>query len=281
MLFGTLGTLTRFIELPPAALTLGRAVIAVATIALYFALTKQKIDFKAIRANIKTLILLGCLMSFNWVCQFIAFNHTTIAISTVCYYTQSLFLIIGAALIYHERLSTKKFICILTAFFGMILVSGVLSGEGITLDGLKGIIFSLLGAITYAIVVLINKGLKNISTMDTTMAQLFFAAIIVLPYTLITEDVSAIHLSLRGFICLLILGALHTGIAYVVYFGAVKTLQAQTVAIISYIDPVEAVMLSAFFLREPITAMVVIGAAMILGATAFSELGDARKSSES
>ena len=55
-------------------------------------------------------------------------------------------------------------------------------------------------------------------------------------------------------------------------------IQTQTVGILSYIDPVEAVLLSAFFLREPVTAQTVIGAVMILGAAAVSELAPAEKS---
>ena len=77
---------------------------------------------------------------------------------------------------------------------------------------------------------------------------------------------------MTGIICLLVLGFLHTGIGYIIYFDAVNRLPAQTVGIMSYIDPVEAILLSAFFLKEPISVYTIIGAVMILGAAAFSEL---------
>ncbi|MDD5823047.1 MAG: DMT family transporter [Firmicutes bacterium] len=271
MIFGTIGTFRRFIELPSGAMCFCRAVLAVLTILAYFVLTKQRVDMPAIKRNLKQIILLGALMATNWVCQFEAFRYTSIAISTVCYYTQPIFFLIGAALVFKEKLTARSVVCICIAFGGMILVSGV-TGTGVDANTLKGIVFAVAGAITYAVIVIINKSLKDISTFDLTMAQLAFAAVMVLPYVLMTEDIGTIQLSLRGLICLLIVGVVHTGIAYVIYFGAVKELEAQTVAIISYIDPVEAVLLSAFLLHEPLTAMIVVGAAMILGATLVSEL---------
>ena len=277
MVFGTIGTFTRYIELPSSVLCFSRAALAVVTILVYFAITGKKPDIPAIKKNLPKLILLGALMSFNWVCQFEAFARTTIAISTVCYYTQPIFLIIGAAIVFKEKLSAKKVICIFAAFFGMMLVSGIIGGGGVGKANLSGVLFAVSGAITYAIIVLINKSLKDISTFDTTMAQLGFAAIVITPYILLTEDISAIHLSTTGLICTLIMGIVHTGIAYVIYFRSVSILDAQNVGIISYIDPVEAVLLSALFLREPITINVIVGAVMILGATAVSELTGNRR----
>lgn len=271
VVFGTLGTITRYIELPSSMLCFARAALGVVTIIAYFMLTRKPVDFKAIRSNLPKLALLGGIMSANWICQFEAFKHTTIAISTVCYYTQPIFLIIGAAIFFRERLSAKKVICIIVAFAGMVLVSGVLQG-GIRPEELVGVAFAIVGAIGYAAVILLNKTLSGISPFDTTMTQLFFAAVLVVPYVLMTEDVSAVAVSTTGLICILIVGVLHTGICYVIYFASVQKLNAQTVGIISYVDPVLAVLLSAFFLKEPITIAVIAGAVMILGATAVSEL---------
>ena len=122
-------------------------------------------------------------------------------------------------------------------------------------------------------VVLINKYMKDISPVDTTIMQMALVSLIMLPYSAATGGLAAARVTTVGIICLIVLGALHTGIAYIIYFDAVNKLSAQTVGILSYIDPVEAVLLSAFFLKEPLTIWTIIGAVMILGATAVSELG--------
>ena len=114
----------------------------------------------------------------------------------------------------------------------------------------------------------------DIPTFDKTFMQLGIAAIVLLPYTLITENFGAIEFTLPTVILLLIVGIVHTGISYALYFGAIGKLPSHTVAIFSYIDPIVAIVLSALFLREPMDVFGVIGAVMILSAAFISEMPD-------
>lgn len=270
MLFGTIGTLTRFIDMPSSVIALGRAFFSVLTIAFVLGLRGQGLDREAIRRNIGWLALSSAFMCGNWVCQFEAFKYTTIAVSTLCYYMQPVFYILAAAVVIKEKLSARKLACVAVAFCGMILVSGVLQ-TGMRLSELRGALFGVAGGFFYAMVVLINKYMKDISPVNTTMVQMALVTVIMLPYSAATGGFGAVRVTAAGIICLIVLGALHTGIGYIIYFDAVNKLPAQTVGILSYIDPVEAVLLSAFFLKEPMTAWTVAGAVMILGAAAVSE----------
>ena len=272
LLFGTIGTLSRFIDMPSSVIALGRAFFSVLTIILILALRRQKLDWYDIKRNIGWLTLSSVFMCCNWVCQFEAFKYTTIAVSTLCYYMQPVFYILAAAIVIKEKLSPRKLVCVAVAFCGMIFVSGVLQ-TGFHISELKGVLFGIAGGFFYAMVVLINKYMKDISPVNTTIMQMALVSLIMLPYSAATGGLAAARVTTVGIICLIVLGALHTGIAYIIYFDAVNKLSAQTVGILSYIDPVEAVLLSAFFLKEPLTIWTIIGAVMILGATAVSELG--------
>ena len=270
MLFGTIGTISRFINMPSSIICLGRAAIGVLVILLFLALRKESIDKEAIKRNIGWLILSSTLMCLNWTCQFEAFKYTTIATSTLCYYMQPIFYIIAGAIVLKEKASPRKWICVLVAFLGMIFVSGVIQ-VGFDMSELKGAIYGVTGGFFYAMVVLINKYMKDISPVNTTIMQMALVTVIMTPYALATGDFGRVSITTLGLICLIILGAVHTGLAYIVYFDSVNKLSTQTVGILSYIDPVEAVLLSALFLREPITIWTIIGAVLILGATAVSE----------
>ena len=272
LLFGTIGTLSRFIDMPSSVIALGRAFFSVLTIILILAFRRQKLDWDDIKRNIGWLTLSSVFMCCNWVCQFEAFKYTTIAVSTLCYYMQPVFYILAAAIVIKEKLSPRKLVCVAVAFCGMIFVSGVLQ-TGFHISELKGVLFGIAGGFFYAMVVLINKYMKDISPVNTTIMQMALVSLIMLPYSAATGGLAAARVTTVGIICLIVLGALHTGIAYIIYFDAVNKLSAQTVGILSYIDPVEAVLLSAFFLKEPLTIWTIIGAVMILGATAVSELG--------
>lgn len=276
LLFGTIGTLSRYINMPSSIICFGRAFFGVITILILLTARRERPDTEAIRRNIGWLILSSVFMCTNWICQFEAFKYTTIATSTLCYYMQPVFYILAGAVVLKERLTVKKLTCVGVAFCGMILVSGVLQ-TGLHISELKGVIFGVSGGFFYAMVVLINKYMKDISPVNTTVMQLALVSVIMLPYSAATGAFSEVSITATGIICLIILGVLHTGIGYIIYFDAVNKLPAQTVGILSYIDPVEAVLLSAFFLREPINIYTVAGAAMILGAAAVSELTGEKK----
>ena len=276
LLFGTIGTLARYINMPSSIICLGRAFFGVITILILLGARKEKPDAEAIRRNFWWLLLSSTLMCCNWICQFEAYKYTTIATATLCYYMQPVFYILAGAVVLREKLTAKKAACVAVAFCGMILVSGVLQ-IGFHISELKGAVFGVTGGFFYAMVVLINKYMKDISPVNTTIIQLALVSVIMLPYSAATGAFSEVNVTLIGVICLLILGVLHTGIGYIIYFDAVNKLPAQTVGILSYIDPVEAVMLSAFLLKEPVNLYTVIGAVMILGAAAVSELTGDRK----
>ncbi len=171
-----------------------------------------------------------------------------------------------------ETLTPKKILCILGALTGMILISGVLQNKGMHFSEMKGILFGVGAAFFYAAVILLNKKLKDISAYDKTMIQLASASIVLLPYALLTEDFKTISLTPLSVILLLVVGILHTGICYTLYFGSMRYLKAQTVAIFSYIDPVVAIILSAAILHEKMDLLSIAGAVMILGSTLISEL---------
>ncbi len=276
LLFGTIGTLARYINMPSSIICLGRAFFGVITILILLGARKEKPDAEAIRRNFWWLLLSSALMCCNWICQFEAYKYTTIATATLCYYMQPVFYILAGAVVLREKLTTKKVACVAVSFCGMILVSGVLQ-IGFHISELKGAVFGVTGGFFYAMVVLINKYMKDISPVNTTIMQLALVSVIMLPYSAATGAFREVNVTLIGVICLLILGVLHTGIGYIIYFDAVNKLPAQTVGILSYIDPVEAVMLSAFLLKEPVNIYTVIGAVMILGAAAVSELTGDRK----
>ena len=276
LLFGTIGTLARYINMPSSIICLGRAFFGVITILILLGARKEKPDAEAIRRNFWWLLLSSTLMCCNWICQFEAYKYTTIAAATLCYYMQPVFYILAGTIVLREKLTAKKAACVAVAFCGMILVSGVLQ-IGFHISELKGAVFGVTGGFFYAMVVLINKYMKDISPVNTTIMQLALVSVIMLPYSAATGAFSEVNVTLTGVICLLILGVLHTGIGYIIYFDAVNKLPAQTVGILSYIDPVEAVMLSAFLLKEPVNLYTVIGAVMILGAAAVSELTGDRK----
>lgn len=270
-IFGTIGLVRKYIDLPSSIIALSRAMIGTVFLLLLLVLKRQKPDTAAIRKNLLPLLLSGALLGFNWILLFEAYLYTTVATATLCYYMAPILVILAAALLFRERLTGRKIICVLVSLVGIVLVSGVLEAGVSGLSELRGIALGLGAAALYASVVLLNKKIRDISALSRTILQLGIAAVVLLPYTLATENWSGISLEPQGIALLLVAGIVHTGIAYALYFGSVQALKTQTVALFSYIDPITAVVLSALFLREPLSPVGIVGAVLILGAAFLCE----------
>ena len=277
-IFGTIGIFRKYIPLPSSLLALARGIIGTAFLLfLVLAVKRDKLSVEAIKRNFVFLVVSGAFIGFNWILLFEAYQYTTVATATLCYYMAPVIVVLVSPFLFKERLTLLKAICVAVALAGMVFVSGIpQSGFG-GMSELKGILLGLGAATLYAIVVILNQYIKDIPAYDKTIMQLGTAAIAILPYTLLTENFADISFTPVAVLMLLFVGIVHTGIAYTLYFGSMRGLKAQTIALFSYIDPVVAIILSAVILQENIGLWGVIGAVMVLGSTMVSELFGEKK----
>lgn len=271
MIFGTIGIFRKHIELSSGVLAMARGFIGAAFLLLIIALKREKLSKAAIKKNLGLLILSGACIGFNWILLFEAYRYTTVATATLCYYLAPIFVIMASPLILKERLSGRKVLCVLVALAGMVLVSGVLQVGFTGLAEIKGVLFGLGAAAFYASVILMNKKIIDIPAYDKTIVQLVCAATVLVPYVLLTGELANAEWAGIGIILVLVVGILHTGVTYALYFGSMAHLKAQTVAIFSYIDPIVAILLSAVLLQEKMDGLTILGTVMILGAAVYSE----------
>ena len=270
-IFGTIGIVRKYIPYPSSFVALVRGIVGTLFLLAVVAFSRNKLDNKAIGRYALLLIFSGAAIGFNWIFLFEAYNYTSVATATLCYYLAPVLVILASPLVLKEKLTKKKALSAAVALAGMVLVSGVTETGFGGLAELKGVLFGIAAAVLYASVILMNKKITNIGAYDKTISQLAVASIVLLPYVLLTEDVTAYSYTALPLLLLGLAGIVHTGIAYWLYFGSMGNLKAQTVALYSYIDPILAIVLSMLVLKEPMTAAAGIGAGMILGAAFVSE----------
>ncbi len=274
-IFGTIGIFRKYIPLESGVLAMARGWIGMLFLLFLVVVSKKKFSWEAVRKNFSLLVVSGALIGFNWILLFESYRYTSVATATLCYYMAPVIVMLVSPVLLGEKLSAKKIVCIVIALIGMVLVSGILETDAMAGTGIhtemKGIFLGLAAAVLYASVILANKKIKDISAYDKTIVQLGTAAAALLPYTIWKKELTTVGVTPFVVAMLLIVGILHTGVAYKLYFGSMKDLKAQTIAIFSYIDPIVAIILSALILREPMTIWEVFGAVCILGATFVSE----------
>ena len=277
VIFGTIGIFRKYIPLPSGIVACARGILGVAFLLIFIKVKKIKMDREAIKKHLAIHLVSGGFIGLNWVLLFESYRYTSVAVATLCYYMAPIFVMIVSPFLLKEKLTGRKMLCVIVALLGMVFVSGVLDGGITDISELKGILFGLGAAALYASVVMMNQKLREVPTYDKTIMQLGAAAVVLIPYILFVEDLSAVTLTPLMAIMLIIVGVVHTGIAYALYFGSMNGLKAQTVALFSYIDPIVAIILSALFLKEPMTVYSAIGAVLVLGATMISELPEKKK----
>lgn len=269
-IFGTLGPFVRNIAVSSGELALYRAILALVVIGASLVITKQDMSLSNIKKELPFLLVSGVAMGFNWILLFEAYKYTTVSVATLSYYFAPVLVIIVCPILFKEKMTTKQLICFAMSTLGLVLITGIGSaGNG---KDIIGICFGLGAAVLYATVILLNKFIKNIEGIQRTFWQFSSAILVLIPYVLMTSGVTLGSLNAFGWVNLLIVGFVHTGLTYCMYFSSLKELPGQKAAILSYIDPFVAVLISVTVLGEAMSLWQVIGGILIMGFTLWNEI---------
>ncbi|KLU71560.1 MAG: hypothetical protein RHS_2632 [Robinsoniella sp. RHS] len=269
--FGTLGIFIKNIPLSSGEIALFRAVIAAISILLYKFVKNEKIPFDEIKKDLLLLFLSGTAMGFNWIFLFQSYRYTSVSIATLSYYFAPVIVMAVCPILFRENLNLKQIICFVMSTLGLVLVidpGKILPGS----NSFIGICFGLSAAVLYATVIILNKLIKNVTGIDRTLIQFFAAIIILFPYVGLTDGIHLSAAGTYGIINLLVVGIVHTGITYCLYFSSLKDLKGQEAAILSYTDPLVAIIVSVSFLGETISLTQILGGILILGFTLLNEI---------
>ena len=269
-IFGTLAPFVRNISVSSGELALYRAILAALLIGAYLLLSRQKIDLKAIGRDLPLLLFSGMAMGINWILLFEAYKYTTVSAATLSYYFAPVIVTAVCPFLFQEKMTKKQILCFVMSTFGLALVIGITDlGRGG--NDLLGIAFGLGAAVFYATVILLNKFIKGVAGIHRTFLQFLSAILILVPYVAFSGGMTLGSLDITGWICLLIVGLIYTGVTYCLYFSSLKDLPGQQAAILSYIDPLVAIIIGILILGEPLTLSQLIGGSLILGFTLWNE----------
>ncbi|MBQ0101904.1 MAG: EamA family transporter [Firmicutes bacterium] len=271
VIFGSIGIFRRSIPLPSASLAFLRGLTGSAFILLFSLVTGKKIFRGISRKNLILLIASGACIGINWIFLFEAFNYTAVTTATLCCYMQPTIVLLLSPLIFREKLGPKKLVCVVLSLVGMVFVSGMLDKGLPQGSDAVGILCGLGCAAFFSAVVILTKLIDGVNPFAKTVIQLFSAAVAVLPYAWLTGFAPTAEMGGKEILFTVIVCVVHTGLAYLLYFGGMAGLKTQTVAFLSYADPVSSIVLSAVILGERMTFLGALGAVLILGSTLAAE----------
>lgn len=265
---GSIGIFVRLVPFPSSQIALVRGCIGALSILTYALLTKKDLSPARIKADILILLLSGAALGINWILLFQAYRYTTIANAIICYYTAPVIVVALSPFLLKEKLNQTTIGCIFASLIGIVFITGL---GNISANHLAGLLYGLGGACFFAAVVILNKHIRHVNGIERSIVQLTVSALAIIPYITLTTTIDTTFLTLPNITVLLIVGVIHTGLVYLMFFSALEYLPGQTIAILSYIEPVVAILLSALLLKEPFNIEQFIGSILIIGSAIVSE----------
>lgn len=272
VIFGAVGVFAKYIDLSSIEIALFMSLIGGLLLFGISIITKNKVSWPNIKRNALALLLASIALSGNWVFLFQSYKETTIANAALSYYFAPVLVTVMSPIVLKEKLSLKKCLCICAALFGLILIlqSGRSGEDG---NHLIGIAYGLIAATFYAILTLTNKFIRHMNGLEITIAQLLLSSMLLIPLLFITEEKLGLYrLSGNSVILILILGILHAGVGFYLFFSGMKGLGGQSIAVLSYVDPLTSLLISALVIGESMTLLQLFGAILLLGSTFISEV---------
>lgn len=271
VIFGTIGLVVRYIDLSSSERALLSSFIGFLFLTLIFFIMKKRISWSLVKSNAFFLLLSGIALGGNWFFLYQSYDHTTIANATLGYYFAPVFVMLLFPCVLKEKLSLKKTVCIIVAIMGLVLIVG----EGVSAskkNDILGLSYGLIAAAFYAALMLLNKFIKDMEKLELTIIQLGTTSLLLIPYVFLTSGFGIFEVSISDIPFILILGIVNTGIGFWLFFSGMEKLKGQSIAMLSYVDPFVAILISAMILQEQMTFVQMLGGALLLASTFVSEI---------
>jgi len=267
IIWGSLGVFTRSIPLSALSLAFLRAFIALPVL---FVVMKRKKAEKVQWPLLKPYLISGILLGFGWLTLFYGFKHTSISSAVMIYNMCPVYVMIFAPLVLKETISKIQISVILVSFLGLFLIVGHNLSEGY---GSMGLALSAVSGMLYAAIVLINRNIKvRVDNQTATFVQILTAMIVLLPFVLTDGNLfKVIHLDFMAVIYTVLLGVLHTGVAYTIFFSLYAHMKSVEIVSYSFLEPLFGILFSVIFIGETLTFTQMIGGVLILGSNYFGE----------
>ncbi len=215
-------------------------------------------------------VLGGIAIVVNWLLLFGAYSRASISISTMVYNTQPFMLLAIGGLFFKEKITATKLFWLGVAFAGMIaIVEARSAGDFTGGDYLTGIAMALAAAFFYALAAMVAKQLKGVPPHLIALIQVVTGLLMLAPLA----GGSGLPAEPVQWVLLIAMGAIHTGLMYVLLYGAIQKLPTHLTGALSFIYPVAALVVDRIAFGHQLQAMQLVGSVAILIAAAGMTFG--------
>ena len=239
-----------------------RSLAAAPVIFIYALYNKTKIDVS--RAFLIPGILTGICFAVEFVLLFHAVEYTTVARTSIFFYTMPFWVAIAAHfLLPNERLTPIRILGLALAASGVVLALSS-NAEPATEYALLGDFMSLIGAVLWATIAIIARTTKFATARPELqlLYQLVISAIILIPFSLYLGDTfrspTTLHWAIFAAQVLLVVCA-----GFLTWFWVLSVYPASDMASYSFLAPLFGVIFGWLILDEALSLSIIIALALV------------------
>lgn len=209
--------------------------------------------------------LLGALLAAGWLLFFSAINLAPVAVAVLLTFTSPLFLAILSPMFTGDPFDRRIVLPLLVAFAGILLIAAPKGIGGVdgALSGSRtlGAVLALGSAVVLAMSTVAQKRiLRSLPPELVMFAQTVAAALLLLPFAVTMPGPTAG----TEWAALAVLGFGLTTVPFLLFLSGLRRVRADRVGVVTYVEPVSAVLLAAVFLHEPLTLTTALGGAAVV-----------------
>lgn len=272
LIWGGMELLVMMVSQPAMVVALVRMGLGSLVILLFILKTGESWNIVSIKKNALWMFLGGAGMALSTSLNYEAFRCLSVSVAILIFYSGPVVVILLSPLLVKEKLTAAKLAGSMVALLGVFFINGTgqLTGSNPT----RGLICAVLAVGMYVLTVVCNKKIRDLSNLQITFSEMLSGVVVLLPIVVLTHD-GPVHIEgAKEVLLLVLLGVVNGGLLNYVYFASLQQMRAQSVVLISYLEPFSTLVCSALFLHERLTMLQIIGAVLLLGGAAYGNLGD-------
>lgn len=217
------------------------------------------------RAKLLQVVGQGLILTLNWLLFLTSIDMTDVATAELLGYTGPVFVAMMAPLVTGERFDRRVVPPLALALAGIVVI---VAPHGLRVGSsreLTGAVLAFLSAITYAVLLVRSKKiLRGISSGALMLVEYTTASVVLLPFVIAAYLRGDAPSTPGAYAALVTLGVVHTAASGFLFLGGLRRVRTDHAAVLTYVEPVTAVLLAAAFLAEPLTVATVIGGALVV-----------------
>ncbi|MGY2378578.1 DMT family transporter [Pseudomonas sp. SDO524_S393] len=266
LMFGLTGVFGKLAAASPTIIVFGRAVFAVAALALFARLARNNTWKKLQARDWRRLLISGVLLAAHWVTFFVAVKVAGVAVATLGFTAFPAFTVMLEGLIFRERIRANEVVLVALVSVGLVLVT---PDFNLASEATGGLLWGIASGLLFSLLSLNNRASSGrIPAVQAALCQNLVVAACLLPFA--APGLASVRA--LDWLWIGLLGVFCTGLAHSLFVASLAVIKARTASVVFAMEPLYGITVAWLLFAETPTLRMLLGGVLIIIAIVLSGL---------